>query len=129
MVVHKAHETAKEWDAARPGTRAIALDLQDAGATDEPDGIISEVVRMVAGFSKHNTASPLENMLALRGYGMDITYSKTAEGRVSWKDNNTLLFENIQFTIGQFRGTIHGLGAQASDILADLLYKDLPAVP
>lgn len=93
--------------------------------------MISEVTRLVDGFSRYGTSSPLENMVVLRAYGFSIHFNRTAEGSVSWQDHNTLLYENISFTMGQFRSTVHGLVAQASALLTDelLLCKDMPAVP
>jgi superfamily II DNA or RNA helicase len=131
MIVRKAFETAKGWDGTRRGTRVIDLDGGlDSGLDGREDGVISEVTRMVDGFSKHGTSSPLENMVVLRAHGFSIHFDRTAEGRVNWKDRNTLLYENMEFTMGQFRSTAHGLVAEALGLLTDgLLYGELPAVP
>jgi superfamily II DNA helicase RecQ len=131
MIVQKAFETARERGETRWGTSVIDLDGRDLEPLGEERGVISEVTRMVDGFLKHGTSSPLENMVVLRAYGLGIHFGRTAEGSVSWKDHNTLLYQNVEFTMGQFRSTAHGLVAEAVRLLTDrlLLCKDLPAVP
>jgi hypothetical protein len=147
MMVQKATDAARNWDTARPGSRVIDLDghetdsvgetVADQTPLDGPldglpkeRGVISEVTRMVDGFSKHGTSSPLENMIVLRGYGFSIHFSRTAEGSVNWKDRDTLLYEDKEFTMGQFRGMVHGLVAEARTLLTDeLLHGEPPAVP
>jgi superfamily II DNA or RNA helicase len=138
MIVRKAFETAKGWDGTRPGARVIDLDGREpeCEADLEPTareerGVISEVTRIVNAFSKHGTSSPLENMVVLRARGLGIHFGRTGEGSVNWKDHNTLLYGMVEFTMGQFRSTVHGLVAEALGLLTDslLLCKDLPAVP
>lgn len=149
MMVHKATNAVRNWDATRPGSRVIDLDgdTLDGNETDsvggetvadqpiergtaKERGVISEVTRIVDGFSKHGTSSPLENMIVLRAYGFSIHFNRTAEGNVNWKDRDTLLYEDKKFTISQFRGMMHGLVAEARTMLIDeLLHGEPPAVP
>ena len=55
--------------------------------------------------------SPMQWMLDLRTYGLKIHYNTTAPGNIHWVGDQ-ILYREIQFTIAQFRGMIHGLVEQ-----------------
>jgi hypothetical protein len=60
-------------------------------------------------FMVRGTHSPVQWMLDLRTYGLSIHYSSTATGHVSWLGQDELLYKEVHFTMGDFRGCIHGL--------------------
>jgi len=54
--------------------------------------------------------TPMDWMLETLTYGLHIRYSTPAEGTVSWK-GETILYQEIHFTMEQMRGMVHGLVA------------------
>jgi hypothetical protein len=60
-------------------------------------------------FMVRGTHSPIQWMLDLRTYGLRIHYSSTAAGHVSWLGQDELLYKDVHFTMGDFRGCVHGL--------------------
>lgn len=57
----------------------------------------------------HGTHSPMQWLLDLRMYGLKIHYSNTMPGQIGWMGVDTLLYQQLQFSMGDFRGFIHGL--------------------
>lgn len=85
---------------------------------------------MMDCFMVRGTFSPLEYMLDLRSYGLKVHYNTTAEGHISWVAYDQLLYKELAFTMGDFRGMIHGLVTSAEQILYDqLLLQDRTTVP
>ena len=69
--------------------------------------------------------TPMDWILETRIYGLHIRYSMPAEGTVSWK-GETILYQEIQFTIEQVREIVHGLVTEIYQILIkDLLILEL----
>jgi hypothetical protein len=90
----------------------------------------------VDSFMVRGTHSPMQWMLDLRTYGLTIHYRKTTPGHIGWQGTDRLLYKQLQFTMGDFRGFIHGLVREARRSLREeLLYGDqpgaapIPAVP
>lgn len=64
-------------------------------------------------------------MLDLRTYGMKIHYSNTTPGHVGWAGPDQLLYKDLQFSMGDFRGFVHGLVSAARKMLReDILLGD-----
>ena len=55
------------------------------------------------------TNSPIQWLLDLRTYGLKIYYNSTTTGHVGWMNQDQLLYQQYNFTMGDFRGFIHGL--------------------
>ena len=51
-------------------------------------------------------------MLDLRTYGMKVFFNTPSEGHIGWKSGDELLYKQIHFTMGDFRGFVHGLVGQ-----------------
>jgi hypothetical protein len=91
------------------------------------------VAEMVSQFMVRGTNSPIQWLLDLRTYGLKIHYNSTTTGHVGWMNQDQLLYQQYNFTIGDFRGFIHGLTSSARQILHnELLFvenRSVPAIP
>ncbi|KAJ5907318.1 uncharacterized protein N7473_004234 [Penicillium subrubescens] len=56
-------------------------------------------------------------MLDLRSYGLKIHYNTSTPGYVTWMGQDELLYKDLYFTIGEFRGFIYGLVGETRRIL------------
>jgi hypothetical protein len=81
-------------------------------------------------FMVRGTHSPIQWMLDLRTYGLRIHYSSTATGHVSWLGQDELLYKEIHFTMGDFRGFVHGLVSSMRQLVhQELLMCDAASAP
>lgn len=109
----------------------------DSGDSPPPPGkgCLQFVQEMMDHFMVRGSHSPMQWMLDLRTYGLKIHYNTTSPGHVGWKGRDELLYKEMNFTMGQFRGMIHGLRAECRRLLKeDLLVgggqgEDVPAIP
>ena len=46
-------------------------------------------------------------------YRLKVHYNTTVPGHVTWMGQEQLLYKQIDFTMGQFRGFVHGMVAAA----------------
>ena len=74
---------------------------------------------MTSAFMVHGTASPMEWMLDLRRYGLKVHYNTPSDGHISWEGHDQLSYKTMRFTMGAFRGFIHGLTASARQLMVD----------
>jgi hypothetical protein len=56
-------------------------------------------------------------ILDLRSYGLKIYYNTSTPGYITWIGQDKLLYKDLYFTIGEFRGFIHGLVGETRRIL------------
>ena len=69
--------------------------------------------------------TPMDAILRLRAFGFKIRFTSNAEGVIDWI-GDTLLYGNIQFSMGQLRSMIHGKIASArQQILKELMLLQL----
>ncbi|OGE46773.1 hypothetical protein PENARI_c114G07895 [Penicillium arizonense] len=88
------------------------------------------VAEMVSQFMVRGTNSPIQWLLDLRTYGLKIHYNSTTTGHVGWMNQDQLLYQQFNFTMGDFRGFIHGLISSARQILHnELLFSENGSVP
>ncbi|KAH3536963.1 hypothetical protein KXW20_002161, partial [Aspergillus fumigatus] len=59
-------------------------------------------------FMIRGTHGPMETLLDWRTYGSKVHYNHTAPGHVTWMGEDQLLYQQMAFTMGDFRGFIHG---------------------
>lgn len=52
--------------------------------------------------------TPMDWIWSTRSYGMEIRYTTTTEGKVSW-DGETVLYGKIQFSMTQMQNMVHTL--------------------
>jgi hypothetical protein len=74
----------------------------------------------------------METLLDWRTYGLKVHYNSTSPGHVMWMGEDQLLYQQIAFTMGDFRGFAHGLVTAAQDILGQLCmqpYNQMPPIP
>jgi superfamily II DNA helicase RecQ len=118
---------------------AAGPDDCDSGYDSEQDDRPSclEFVKMYMDkFMVRGSHSPMQWMLDLRTYGLSIHNSTTSPGNVDWMGDR-LLYKELQFTMGQFRGMVQGLVAETRRrLLVELLsfgdrsmVEDVPAIP
>jgi superfamily II DNA helicase RecQ len=115
-------------------------EAEDSGS-EEPEGEKGEaqssclglVREMMDRFMVRGSHSPMQWMLDLRTYGLKIWYNTTSEGHIDWVGDQ-VLYKEIQFTMAEFRGMVHGLVAATKQLLVkDLLLvedpTELPPIP
>ncbi|EDN04941.1 conserved hypothetical protein [Histoplasma mississippiense (nom. inval.)] len=87
-------------------------------------------------FTGNQNEGPMQWMLDLRTYGLRVHYSNTTPGHVGWMGGDELLYKDMHFTMGDFRGFTHGLvGATRRILREELLFENElngqqpPAIP
>jgi hypothetical protein len=111
-----------------------ALELEKEEDEGSPDfvGCLTWVQQMMDDFMVRGSHGPMQWMLDLRTYGMNISFNTTREGHIDWQ-GNTILYQKIQFTMAEFRAMVHGIVAKAKHILlTELLFcheQTLPRIP
>ncbi|KAL2823519.1 hypothetical protein BJY01DRAFT_256609 [Aspergillus pseudoustus] len=91
----------------------------------EPGGgmmLHDHVQRMVRGFMIRGSHGPMQTLLDWRMYGLKVHYNSTALGHVGWIGDNKLLYKEVHFSMGAFRGFVHGLVGSARELLREILY-------
>jgi len=109
----------------------------DGGGSPAPShrGCLQFLQEMMDHFMVRGSHSPMQWMLDLRMYGLKIHYNTTSPGHVGWKGRDELLYKDLNFTMGQFRGMIHGLRTGTRRLLTgDLSFggrqgECVPAIP
>lgn len=84
-------------------------------------GCLQFVQEMMDRFMVRGSHGPMQWMLDLRTYGLKIHYNTTARGHVDWTGQDTLLYKDLQFSMTQFRGMIHGLVTETRRLLIEEL--------
>ncbi|OKP11118.1 ATP-dependent DNA helicase Q5 [Penicillium subrubescens] len=88
---------------------------------------------MVTGFMVHGTAGPMEWMMDLRRYGMKIHMNTPTAGHIGWANGDELSYKTMRFTMGAFRGFIHGLTASARQLMINQILRcqpdQIPVIP
>ncbi|KAI8930521.1 hypothetical protein NX059_012133 [Plenodomus lindquistii] len=99
-------------------------------------GCLQLVQEMMDRFMVRGSHSPMQWMLDLRTYGLKIHYNTTSRGHVEWVGREELLYKDLQFSMAQFRGMIHGLTTECRRLMRDeLLFgssrtaEPIPSVP
>jgi hypothetical protein len=84
-------------------------------------GCLEFVQQMMDRFMVRGSHSPMQWMLDLRTYGLKVHYNTTSRGYVEWMGKDELLYKNLHFTMAQFRGIVHGMQAEAKQLLVEEL--------
>ncbi|KAL2795236.1 hypothetical protein BJX66DRAFT_302105 [Aspergillus keveii] len=77
---------------------------------------------MVRSFMIRGSHGPMQTLLDWRTYGLKVYYNTTAPGHVGWMGDDELLYKDVHFTMGAFRGFVHGLVGSARELLQEILY-------
>ncbi|CEL10291.1 hypothetical protein ASPCAL13412 [Aspergillus calidoustus] len=84
------------------------------------------VQQMVRSFMIRGTHGPMQTLLDWRTYGMKVDFNTTRPGHVGWMGSDELLYKDVHFTMGAFRGFVHGLVGSARELLREVLYISPP---
>jgi RecQ family ATP-dependent DNA helicase len=84
-------------------------------------GCLQFVQEMMDRFMVRGSHSPMQWMLDLRTYGLKIHYNTTSRGHVEWVGKEELLYKDLQFSMAQFRGMVHGLVTESRRLIMDEL--------
>jgi hypothetical protein len=104
-----------ETSAFQPPTQSSQF-IQFTQAQQTQRSFREWVTEMVSQFMVRGTNSPIQWLLDLRTYGLKIHYNSTTTGHVGWMNQDQLLYQQYNFTMGDFRGFIHGLISSARQI-------------
>ena len=89
----------------------------DLGTEAQPDqNMISHVEQIVREFMVRGSQSPMQWMLDLRSYGMKIAFNTTSTGQMDWIGDQ-IVYQDLQFTMPEFRAFVHGLSYKAERLL------------
>jgi hypothetical protein len=124
MVIQNAYEIRQRSIANKVGRGMSQVDAEESIQSH-----VKLVQRMTQKFmmlmGDDGDPTPMDWMLETRTYGLHIRYSTPAEGTVSWR-GETILYQEIQFTMEQVRGMVHGLVAETRrGLIEDLLILQL----
>ena len=70
------------------------------------------------------TSSPFEWMLDLRAYGIKIAFNVIRPSTIDWQGDR-ILYQDIQFSMAEFRGFVHGLLTETHRLVYDELFLGL----
>jgi superfamily II DNA helicase RecQ len=82
---------------------------------------------LVDMFMVRGTSGPIQWLIDLRTYGRTVFTNTPVEGQIEWKSGDELLYKQIHFTMGDFRGFVHGLVGKTRRILVEQLMFCPPA--
>lgn len=84
-------------------------------------------------FMVRGTNGPVQWWLDLRTYERTIFINTPSEGHIGWKSGDELLYKQIHFIMGHFRGFVHGLvGRLRQQLIHKLMFCNdhkPPAIP
>jgi hypothetical protein len=89
---------------------------------------------LMAKFMVRGTYGPMQWILDLRTYRLKVHYNSTTPGHVGWMNQDQLLYKELNFSMGDFKGFIHGLvGATKQLLHEELLFAteggSVPLIP
>ncbi|KAJ5302427.1 hypothetical protein N7476_009226 [Penicillium atrosanguineum] len=84
---------------------------------------------LVDTFIVRGTHSPMQWMLDLRTYGLHVHYNSTTPGHIAWMGPDQILYKEVHFSMGDFRGFVHGLVGSLQGILRDELLMTTETTP
>ena len=82
--------------------------------------VYEPVQTMVERFMITGRPTPMYWMYTTRTYGLKIRYTTSAAGVIDWVDDE-VRYQNVAFTMRQFRGWVHGLTGECQRILTQEL--------
>lgn len=89
------------------------------------------LVDMVDSFMVRGSMSPFAWILDLRTYALHVHFRSTLSGYIGWMGTDKLLYKELTFTMGQFRGFVHGMVRSTREFLCQKLLfgQEIPAIP
>lgn len=81
-------------------------------------------------FMVRGTNGPVQWWMDLRTYGRTVFMNTPSEGHIGWKSGDELLYKQVHFTMGDFRGFVHGLvGRMREHLVHELMFCTQSAPP
>ena len=102
----------------------------DPAMDQEPD-LLGHVTRLVDECMIRGSQCAMQWILDRRAYGMKIHYTSTSAGNVDWVGDR-IRYKQIDLSMGQLRGMIHGLVRRTSQALESVLVLkevNFPSIP
>ena len=97
-------------------------DFLELGLGQQP---LARLTSMVNQFMIRGTHTPMDWLLDLRAYGMNIARNTTSIGQMDWNEDR-ILYGNLEFSMSDFRGFIHDLITFTRTLLfEDLLFQNI----
>ena len=124
MVVQEAYERKKE---AMRQLQENDNEITEAIAREQTVSYYHLIGKMVKRFmtmaNGKRDPTPMQWIFQARSYGFKIRYTTTAEGCIQWI-GDTILYQQIRFSMAEVRTMVHGLVREAREVL----FKDLMLV-
>ena len=122
FVLRLSYFTENSFDDSNSDSNSsISLDL---GL--ESEGPIARLISMVNRFMIRGSHSPMDWLLTLRAYGMNISRNTTSIGQIDWRGDYISYGGLVGFFLSDFRGFIHGLITSTRTILLqDILFANI----
>jgi RecQ family ATP-dependent DNA helicase len=124
MVVQEAYERKKE---AMRQLQEKDNEITEAIAREQTVSYYHLIGKMVKRFmtmaNGKRDPTPMQWIFQARSYGFKIRYTTTAEGCIQWI-GDTILYQQIRFSMAEVRTMVHGLVREAREVL----FKDLMLV-
>ncbi|KAG4427745.1 hypothetical protein IFR05_016773 [Cadophora sp. M221] len=124
MVVQEAYEKKKE---AMRRLQENDNEITEAIAREQTVSYYHLIGKMVKRFmtmaNGKRDPTPMQWIFQARSYGLKIKYTTTAEGCIQWI-GDTILYQQIRFSMAEVRSMVHGLVREAREVL----FKDLMLV-
>jgi hypothetical protein len=124
MVVQEAYEKKKE---AMRRLQEDNNEITEVVAREQTVSYYHLIGKMVKRFmtmaNGKRDPTPMQWIFQARSYGFKIRYTTTAEGCIQWI-GDTILYQQIRFSMAEVRTMVHGLVREAREVL----FKDLMLV-
>ncbi len=112
--------------------QGLQLEAMEETPSNEVMGCLKWVQCMMDQFMVRGSHGAMQWILSLRTYGMKIYFNTTAQGHIDWH-GDTVLYKQLQFSMGEFRGMVHGLVAETRRLLQEKLMlapnEEPPVIP
>jgi hypothetical protein len=112
--------------------QGLQLEAMEEPSGNEVMGCLKWVQCMMDQFMVRGSHGAMQWILSLRTYGMKIYFNTTAQGHIDWH-GDTVLYKQLQFSMSEFRGMVHGLVAETRRLLQEKLMlapnEEPPAIP
>ena len=98
----------------------VALEAYDRAKEDSERKLVDETRKMMGRFMLTGQPTAMKWMFMTRTYGMKIRYTSTAGGSIRW-DGDVVSYQNVRFSMGQFRTGVYGLVNEGRRIMMEEL--------
>ena len=121
MVIQMAYHTRKD-SVARKVTQGMSQEEAEEDSRGHVELVQSMSRRFMMLMDENGIPTPMDWMFETRTYGLHIRYSTAADGSISWR-GDTILYQQIEFSMEQVRSMVQGLVAKARRRLITGLLK------